>query len=79
MQEENLDYRDIMYFVRHVSNLPFRFSLIEELGYALGWNVATADSEEGTVITGAKGEWRVQVEPNSSKFPLVRCAIITMV
>lgn len=76
MQEENIDYRDIMYFVCHVKNLPFRFSLIEELGYSLGWNVTSRDSKEGSIVNGAQGELRVQIEPSQPKFPLVRCAII---
>ena len=75
-EEINRDIRDICYFIDHVKKLPFRISLIKELGYRIGYDVAQSDSAEKKIIIGKKGEYRVQIVPTNKKFPLVTCAII---
>lgn len=71
------DYRDICYFVDHVKDVEFRMSLIESLGYKVGWNVANSkENTEKSYIIGANNEIRVQISPAKEGFKLVRCAII---
>lgn len=76
INKHSRDIRDISYFVDHVKNIDFRISLIKELGYRIGVNVATKTSHEKDVIVGKKGELRIQITPKDSKSPLVVCAII---
>ena len=72
----NRDIRDICYFITHVKEIDFRISLIEELGYKIGVNVATADCREKDIIIGKKKETRIQIAPKEKHSPLVKCAII---
>lgn len=74
--EHSRDIRDICYFIDHVKNTDFRISLIKELGYRIGVNVATNKSNEKDIIIGKRGEIRIQIMPKDSKYPLVACAII---
>lgn len=72
----SIDVRDINYFIDHVKNIDLRISLIQELGYKIGFNVATKDCQEKDVITGRKKELRIQIAPKTKSSPLVKCAII---
>lgn len=70
------DIRDICYFIDHVKELDFRTSLIEELGYRIGFDVARVDCKEKDIIVGKKKEIRIQITPKEKHSPLVKCAII---
>ena len=70
------DYRDIGYFVKHVSDLKLRESLLEELGYRIGLNVVRKDDKEMTVTIGKRGERRIQITPQIWKSPVAKCVII---
>jgi len=72
----NRDIRDICYFITHVKEIDFRISLIKELGYKIGVNVATEDCKEKDITIGKRKETRIQIEPKIKHSPLVRCAII---
>lgn len=76
IKKHSLDIRDICYFIDHVRNIDFRVSLIKELGYDIGINVATKDCHEKSIMIGKKGEIRIQISQCDSKMPLVKCAII---
>lgn len=70
------DIRDISYFIDHVKDIDFRISLIQELGYKIGVNVATDECGEKDIIIGKKKETRIQIEPKEKHSLLVKCAII---
>lgn len=70
------DIRDICYFIDHVKEIKFRISLIQELGYNIGFNVATKQCKEKDIIIGKKNEIRLQITPKEKNNPLVACAII---
>ena len=70
------DIRDINYFIDHVKDIDFRVSLIKELGYKIGVNVATKDCCEKDITIGKRKETRIQIEPQNKRSPLVKCAII---
>lgn len=72
----DLDIRDICYFVDHVKNYDLRISIIENLGYKLGVNVAKDGCMEKEVTIGKRNELRVQITPKTNKTPLVICAIV---
>jgi len=75
--DRSIDIRDICYFIDHVSDIDFRISLIKELGYGIGVNVATETSEIKNVTIGKKNETRVQITPRTKHSRLVKCAIIS--
>lgn len=70
------DIRDISYFIDHVKEIDFRISLIKELGYKIGVNVATKDCCEKDITIGKRKETRIQIAPKEKHSPLVSCAII---
>ena len=70
------DIRDINYFIDHVKEIDFRISLIKELGYKIGVNVATKDCCEKDIIIGKRKETRIQIAPKDKHLPLATCAII---
>lgn len=72
----NRDIRDICYFITHVKEIDFRISLIKELGYKIGVNVAIKGCKEKDITIGKRKETRIQIEPKIKHSPLVRCAII---
>ena len=76
MHDRKIDIRDISYFIDHVTDIDLRISAIQQLGYSIGFNVASKDCTEKQIIKGQKGELRMQVEPKKDKYALVRCAII---
>lgn len=76
MHDRKIDIRDISYFIDHVTDIDLRISAIQQLGYSIGFNVASKYCTEKQIIKGKKGELRMQVEPKKDKYALVRCAII---
>lgn len=72
----SIDIRDISYFIDNVKDIDLRISLIEELGYKIGFNVATNSCKEKSIIIGKKNELRMQIVPRNNMSPLVKCAII---
>lgn len=70
------DYRDICYFVDHVKDLKLRMSILKQLGYTLGVNVANKESHVKKVIIGKRKEKRIQVMPKDPKTPLVICVVL---
>lgn len=75
-KDHSRDIRDIYYFIDHVKNIEFRISLIKELGYKIGVNIASDKSYEKYVTIGKRNETRVQITPNQKNNPIVKCAII---
>ncbi len=72
----SIDIRDICYFIDHVKDIKLRISLIKELGYDIGVDIASINSKEKDIIIGKKHELRIQIEPKSKHLPIVKCAII---
>ena len=72
------DYRDICYFIDHVKNIELRISILKQLGYRIGVNIATKDSAEKKVTIGKRKEKRIQIGSNISKLPLVPCVILEL-
>ena len=70
------DYRDICYFIDHTTNVKFRKSLIEELGYKVGVDVKRKGCKPKDIIIGKRNEKRIQISEADEKYPLVMCAII---
>lgn len=75
-KDRSRDVRDICYFIDHVKDINFRISLIQELGYRIGVDIATDGCKEKDIIIGKRKEYRIQIEPREDKFTWVRCAII---
>lgn len=76
VKDHSRDIRDICYFIDHVKEIDFRISLIKELGYHIGVNIATKNCCEKDIIIGKRKEIRIQITPKEPKSPLVACAII---
>jgi len=74
--DHSIDIRDICYFVDHVHDIDFRVSLIKDLGYSIGVNVATENSKLKEVTIGKRNEIRIQITPRTKHSKLVKCAII---
>jgi hypothetical protein len=72
----SIDVRDIYYFIDHVKDIDFRVSLIKELGYDIGVDVADKDCFEKRIIVGKRNELRVQITPKERHLPFVKCAIL---
>ena len=71
------DYRDICYFIKHVSDIDYRISLIRSLGYKIGVNIVRSKNDKEKLITiGKRNEYRIQIAPLLSHSPLVQCAIV---
>ena len=70
------DYRDICYFVDHVKDLKLRMSILKQLGYTLGVDVANKESYVKKVIIGKRKEKRIQVMSKDPKTPLVICVVL---
>jgi hypothetical protein len=76
MHDRKIDIRDISYFIDHVKDIDLRISAIQQLGYSIGFDIASKDCAEKKIIKGKKGELRMQIEPKKDRFSLVHCAII---
>lgn len=72
----NRDYRDICYFVDHVSDIKLRIDLIKSLGYKIGVNIVKEGDVEKTITIGKRKELRIQIAPVDKRSPLVTCAIV---
>lgn len=72
----NRDYRDICYFVDHVSDIKLRIDLIKSLGYKIGVNIVKEGDVEKTITVGKRKELRIQIAPVDKRSPLVTCAIV---
>ena len=71
------DFKDIAYFIEHVQHLDARVDVLEKMGYKIGVDVVTNETDKvGKVIVGKKGELRVQITPSKKGFPLVKCIIL---
>ena len=75
-KDRSRDVRDICYFIDHVKDINFRISLIQELGYRIGVDIATDGCQEKDIVSGKRKEYRLQIEPREKKFTWVRCALI---
>lgn len=71
------DILDIEYFIDHVDNIDARADVIHQLGYEIGVNVVTKETDKvKSVIKGKRGELRIQIAPAQKGLPLAKCAII---
>jgi len=71
------DFKDIEYFIDHVDNIYARVDVIESLGYKIGVDVVTKETDKvKKVIVGKKGELRVQITPAVNGIPLAKCVIL---
>lgn len=71
------DLRDIGYFIDHVLNLNARIDVLEKMGYRIGVNVVTKETDKvKRVVVGKRGELRVQVVPSQIGVPLAKCVIL---
>ena len=71
------DFKDIEYFIDHVDNIDARIDTIRLLGYKIGVDVVTKETDVvKKVIVGKKGELRVQIAPAMKGINLAKCAII---
>lgn len=70
------DFRDICYFIDHVTDVNLRVDLLRSLGYKVGVNIVTNNSKEKEIVIGHRNEKRIQVAPVIKGFPLVTCIIL---
>ena len=71
------DFNDIEYFIDHVSDIDARIDVLEKLGYKIGVDIVTKETDKvKKVIIGKKGEIRIQVAPAPKGFPLAKCVIL---
>ena len=71
------DYRDICYFIKHVSDIDLRVDLIKSLGYKIGVNIVREGiDKEKSITIGKKKEYRIQITPPYKGTPLAKCAVI---
>jgi hypothetical protein len=72
------DFNDIEYFIDHVSNIDARIDVIQKLGYKIGVDVVTKETDKvKKVIIGKRGEMRIQIAPSPVGIPLAKCVILT--
>jgi hypothetical protein len=71
------DFKDIAYFIDHVQHLDARVDVLEKMGYKIGVDVVTKETDKvGKVIVGKRGELRIQITPAQKCFPLAKCVIL---
>lgn len=71
------DFNDIEYFIDHVQDLDARIDVLKKLGYKIGVDVVTKNTDKvKKVIVGKKGELRIQVTPAQKGLPLAKCVIL---
>jgi hypothetical protein len=71
------DFNDIEYFIDHVENIDARIDVLEKLGYKIGVDVVSKDSDKvKKVIVGKRGELRIQIAPAPKGLPLAKCVIL---
>lgn len=71
------DFNDIEYFIDHVNDIKARIDVIEKLGYKIGVDIVTKDTDRvKRVIVGKRGELRIQIAPAPKGLPLAKCVIL---
>ena len=71
------DFNDIEYFINHVHNIDARIDVLKKLGYRIGVDVVTKETDiVKKVIVGKRGELRIQVAPAQKGMPLAKCVIL---
>jgi hypothetical protein len=71
------DFNDIEYFIDHVHNIDARVDVIEKLGYKIGVDIVTKETDKvKKVIIGKRGEMRIQIAPAQKGLPLAKCVIL---
>lgn len=71
------DFNDIEYFIDHVHNIDARIDVIQKLGYKIGVDVVTKETDVvKKVIVGKRGELRIQIAPAQKGLPLAKCVIL---
>ena len=71
------DFNDIEYFIDHVSDIKARIDVIQKLGYKIGVDVVTKETDiVKKVIVGKRGELRIQIDPAEKGLPLAKCVIL---
>ena len=71
------DFNDIESFIDHVRNLDARVDVIEKLGYKIGVDIVTKDTDKvKKVVVGKRGELRIQITPAPKGLPIAKCVIL---
>ena len=71
------DFNDIEYFIDHVSDIKARIDVIQKLGYKIGVDIVTKETDiVKKVIVGKRGELRIQIAPAEKGLPLAKCVIL---
>ncbi len=71
------DFNDIEYFIDHVSDIKARIDVLQKLGYKIGVDVVTKETDMvKKVIVGKRGELRIQIAPAEKGLPLAKCVIL---
>jgi hypothetical protein len=71
------DFNDIEYFIDHVHNIDARVDVIKKLGYKIGVDIVTKETDKvKKVIIGKRGEMRIQITPAQKGLPLAKCVIL---
>ena len=71
------DFNDIEYFIDHVYDIDARIDVLQKLGYKIGVDVVTKDTDRvKKVIVGKRGELRIQIAPATNGVPLAKCVIL---
>ena len=71
------DFNDIEYFIDHVHNIDARVDVIKKLGYKIGVDIVTKETDKvKKVIVGKRGEMRIQITPAQKGLPLAKCVIL---
>lgn len=71
------DFNDIEYFIDHVDNIDARIDVLKKLGYKIGVDVVTKETDRvKKVIVGKRGELRIQIAPAEKGLPIAKCIIL---
>lgn len=72
------DFKDIEYFIDHVSDITARVDVLQKMGYKIGVDVVKDKTTDVVkkVIVGKKGELRIQITPQLKGVPLAKCVIL---
>lgn len=71
------DFNDIEYFIDHVDNIDARIDVLKKLGYKIGVDVVTKETDRvKKVIVGKRGELRIQISPAEKGLPIAKCIIL---
>ena len=71
------DFNDIEYFIDHVDNIDARIDVLMKLGYKIGVEIVTKESDKvKKVVVGKRGELRIQITPALKGLPLAKCVIL---